>query len=64
VKSNGMIHSKRFLADEGGAGGTIPAMIQSAETALEHWKFAPARTPTRSIAHWMFVRVPVRGTAP
>lgn len=64
VKSNGMIHSKRFLGDEGGAGGTIPAMIQSAETALEHWKFAPARTPTRSIAHWMFVRVPVQGTAP
>lgn len=59
VGPHGEIRSHRFLGTDRDARGATPAMIETAEEALKDWKFAPARTKSRTVTDWITVRVSV-----
>ena len=60
VGTDGKLISSRYL--EGQAGGDADEeTIRAAQRALSRWRFTPARTKFRKLAHWMFVRVPMQG---
>jgi hypothetical protein len=58
VGRDGRLLSTRVL-DTGGKAKVSAETAKGAKEALQHWKFSPARTKSRPVAHWAFVRVPV-----
>jgi hypothetical protein len=58
VGRDGRLLSSRML-EPGGTAKISAETAKSAEEILRHWKFSPARTKSRPVAHWTFVQVPV-----
>lgn len=59
VRANGNVHSVRFVEGATGSEGATPELIRCAESTLMAWRFQPARTSTRPVAHWLDVHVPI-----
>jgi hypothetical protein len=60
VGADGRVIASRSI-DESLGNETDQEITRAARVALSKWRFTPAKAKSRSVAHWVFVRVPVQG---